>query len=57
MTLSLSDVSSRVSLSSVREEELYIRNMVCVSGVGVCACVHVCVYMCVCGCVCECGHS
>ena len=30
MTLSLSDVSSRVSLSSAREEELYIRNMVCV---------------------------
>ena len=28
MTLSLSDVSSRVSLSSAQEAELYIRNMV-----------------------------
>ena len=31
MTLSLADVSSRVSLNSAHEAEVYIRNMVCTS--------------------------
>ena len=48
LTLSLSDVSSRVSLSSAREEELYIRNMVCVCGVGVCGGVWGCECACTC---------
>lgn len=38
MTLSLTDVSSRVSLNSAHEAELYIRNMVCVLGATVSAC-------------------